>query len=451
MTVTETGIAMHHPDILSGLKEKAQQVIEEARRQGADQAEVGISAGEGFSVTVRQGEVETLEFHRDRGIAVSVYLGQCKGSASSTDDSTDSIRETLAAALAIARQTQPDSHAGLAPTEWLATDIPNLELCHPWSITPEQAIEQATACEAAGQIDPRIVNSEGGSVTTGVNLRVYANSQGFLAGYPSSRHSRSCVLVAEQDGVMQRDYWYDSRRRADWLEAVENIGRKAAERTLARLGAQRPPTGNYPVIFAPEVASSLLNHFTAAINGNALYRKASFLCDALGKPLFPEWVTLAEHPHVPAQSASAPFDRDGLPTREQAFIRQGRLESYALGLYAARRLSMDPTGNGGGVRNLTITTGDKNQQQLLAEMDTGVLITEVMGQGVNLVTGDYSRGASGFWVEGGEIRYPIEEFTIAGHLGEMFASLAASGNDVDTRGSIHCGSLLLPQMKIAGL
>ncbi|MBZ2189611.1 metalloprotease PmbA [Alcanivorax sp. JB21] len=437
--------------VLETLRERARFVIEEAARQGATAAEVGISAGEGLSVTVRLGEVETLEFNRDRGVSVTVYAGQRKGTASSSDDAPDSLRETVAAALAIAQQTGLDEHNGLAPPEWLATEVPDLDLYHPWTLTPEQAIAEAQACEAAGRRDPRIINSEGATVGSHVSARVYANSHGFIGGWRGSHHSRSCVLVAEQDGAMQRDYWYDTQRDASRLATPEAIGARAAERTLARLGATRLDTGEMPVLFAPEVAKGLIGHFISAISGGALYRNASFLRDRIDSQVFPEWVTISERPHLRGGSASAPFDTDGIATRDQDFVRQGVLSQYALGLYAARRLARTPTGNGGGVRNLTISHGAEDQAALCRRMGHGVLITEVMGQGVNLVSGDYSRGASGFRVENGEIAGPVEEFTIAGHLGDMFAGLQAAGCDVDERGNIHCGSLLLSPMKIAGV
>lgn len=439
------------PQALDALRERAHNVLEEARRQGATAAEVGISAGNGLSVTVRMGEIETLEFHNDRALSVVVFIGQRKGAASSSDDSEGSVRETVAAALAIAQQTGEDAHSGLAEPELLARDVPDLELCHPWAITPAEAIAQAQACEAAGRADPRIVNSEGATVSSSVSVRVYANSNGFVGAYAGSQHSRSCVLVAEHEGAMQRDYWYDSQREAAQLTAPEVIGERAAQRTLARLGAQRPATGESPLLFAPEVARGLLGHFVSAISGGALYRNASFLRDRLNSQVFPEWVTISELPRLLRGAASAPFDSDGIATRDQDFVRDGVLVSYALGLYAARRLGLAPTGNGGGVRNLRITHGEEDQAALCRRMGNGILITEVMGQGVNLVTGDYSRGASGFRVEDGEITAPLEEFTIAGHLGEMFASLVAAGSDIDQRGHIHCGSLLLAPMKIAGI
>lgn len=450
MTDNEIAAAPFARDDLATVSDRATFILEEARRQGADSAEVGVSEARGFSVSVRMGEPETVEFNRDRGFSVTVYAGERKGSASTTDDSPESIRETVAAACNIARETGEDSCSGLAAPEQLATDIPDLELSHPWALTPDQAIEQALACERAGREDKRVVNSEGASVSSTATLRVYGNSNGFLAGYPTTRHSRACVLVAEQDGAMQRDYWFDSGCRADALADPESVGREAARRVLSRLGARRMQTGDMPVLFTPEVARSLLGHFAGAISGGNLYRNASFLQGRLGEEVFPDWVTLFERPHWKGMSGSAPFDSDGLPTTEKDFVRAGELISWALGLYAARRLQRQPTGNGGGIHNLCITDSGQDFDALLREMDSGVLVTEVMGQGVNLVTGDYSRGAAGYRVENGRIQYPVEEFTVAGHLGEMFANLRASGTDLDHRGNIHVGSLLIDGMKVAG-
>lgn len=438
------------PAALPALRERAERVLAEAKRCGADAAEVGISLSQGLSVTVRMGAVETLEFHRDRGISVTVWQGRRKGSASSADDSDDSIRETVAAACAIARHTGEDPHAGLPDPSLYATDIPDLELFHPWPLTPEAAIDDAMRCEAAGRCDARIVNSEGASLSTGTTLRWHATSNGFSAGYGGTWHSRSCVLVAEQDGAMQRDYWYEGRRDPAAIPAPEVIGARAAERTLRRLGARRPASGNLPVLFAPEVASGLLGHFVAAISGGNLYRNASFLRDALDSMVFPAWVDVVEHPRLPRGNGSAPFDNDGLPTRDQHFVQGGRLRSYALNVYAGRRLGMASTGNAGGVRNLQISGSGESFEALLKKMDRGILVTEAMGPGVNIVTGDYSRGAAGFMVENGEITHPVEEFTIAGNLRDMFANLAGAGSDVDDRGNIRTGSLLLDSMRIAG-
>ena len=425
-------------------------VLEEARRQGLDGAEVNVSLSQGFSVNVRQGEVETVEFHRDRGVSLTVFQGKRKGHASSSDDSRDSLRDTLQAAAAIARYTEEDPHAGLAPADMLARDIPDLDLYHPWQMDTQTAIEEALRCEKVARADSRIVNSEGASISSGASLRVFATSEGFLHGYQGTHHSRVCSVVAEDEQGMQRDYWYDSGRRGERLASAEAIGEKARERALARLGATIPETGQQPIIFAPEVASGLLGHLVSAISGGALYRRSSFLQDSLGKPVLPDGYHLHENPHLAAGNASAPFDGDGLPTRKQAFVEDGVLKQYALGLYAGRRLGMSPTGNGGGVRNLRITDSGESLAELMARVPKGILVTEVMGQGVNMVTGDYSRGASGFWFENGVIQGPLQEFTIAGHLGEMLRGIQGSGTDVDYRGNIACGSLLLSPMQVAG-
>lgn len=438
------------PGALSVLGDKASFVLEEARRQGATDAEVGLSVSQGLSVSARLGEVETLEFHRDKGVSVTVYQGQRKGSASSSDDSEQSLKEAVAAAMAIARHTGEDEYAGLAPQALLAQEIPDLDLYHPWALPPREAVDLVLACEAAGRKDDRIVNSEGATVSSGDSLRVYANSAGFQAGYPSSSHSLSCVLVGEQDGVMQRDYWYDAGRQADRLASAEQIGARAAERVLARLGAERIGTGDMPVLFSPEVAAGVIGHFLGAIQGGALYRRASFLLDKVGEQLFPSWMQIGERPRLLAGNSSAPFDNDGLATRDQQFIRDGVLEGYALGLYASRRLGLSPTANGGGVRNVTVADTGQTQAQLLEGMGNGVLVTELMGSGVNPVTGDYSRGAAGFRVVNGQLAGPVEEFTIAGNLIDMFRGLAGAGTDRDLRGNVNCGSLLMESMKVAG-
>ncbi|MDX1802897.1 MAG: metalloprotease PmbA, partial [Alcanivorax sp.] len=431
------------PRQLALAQDTAAWLLEEARRQGADGAEVNVSLSQGYSVNVRQGEVETVEFHRDRGVSLTVYRGQRKGHASSSDDSRESLRDTIAAALAIARFTEEDPYAGLASAEQLAADVQDLDLYHPWSLSTTEAIEEALQCETVARDDGRIVNSEGAAVSTSASQRVYATSNGFLQGYRGTHHSRSCSVVAEDEAGMQRDFYYDASRVPERLASAAAVGKKTRERTLARLGAEVPETGHWPVIYAPEVAAGLLGHLMSAISGGALYRRSSFLQDSLGKAVLPAGYWLQESPHLAQGNASAPFDGDGLPTREQAFVEDGVLQRYALGLYASRRLNMAPTGNGGGVRNLSISDSGENLQQLMARVPCGILVTEVMGQGVNLVTGDYSRGASGFWFENGVIKNALQEFTIAGHLGEMLAGLQGSGTDVDRRGNIACGSLLL--------
>ncbi|MTI50082.1 MAG: metalloprotease PmbA [Alcanivorax sp.] len=438
------------PRDLGAARDIVAQVLEEAKRQGASAAEAQLSLAQGLSVDVRLGEVETVEFHRDRGLAVTVFFGQRKGQASTSDDSPQSLRDAVAAACAIARHTEEDRYSGIAAPEQLAERVPDLDLYHPWALSTEQAIDDALRCEAVARDDDRIVNSEGASVSTGSSLRVLGTSAGFLQGYAGTMHSRSCAVVAEDDQGMQRNFWYDAGRRADRLASPEQVGERARERTLARLGAEIPDTAELPVLLAPEIAAGLLGHFISAISGGSLYRRASFLRDRLGERLFPQGIDVREQPLLPGANGSVPFDGDGLATRDQAFVEDGVLRRYALGLYAARRLDMAPTGNGSGVHNLSISDTGEDFDTLVRRIDKGVLVTEVMGQGVNLVTGDYSRGASGFWIENGVIRKPLQEFTIAGNLGEMFAGIQGSGTDVDRRGNIACGSLLLSPMKIAG-
>lgn len=432
------------------LETRAQMALELARRLGADACEVGASVDQGVGVSVREGEVETVELSRDQGIAVTVYLGSRKGSASSTDAGEASIRAVVEKAIAIARHTGEDPAAGLADAELMATELPDLDVHHPWPLSTEEAIELALACESAGRQRPGIRSSDGASLSSGEGVRVYANSHGFLGSQRGSRHSLSCMLIAGDEGGMQRDYDYSSARNPRDLLAPEKVGESAAERTLRRLGARRPATGRMPVLFDPTLASGLVGSLMGAIAGGALYRQASFLCDRLGEPLFPEWFSLQERPMEVGAMASSPFDGDGVQTRDNVFIENGRLASYMLSAYSARRLGMQTTGNAGGARNLRIEAPLASREELLARMGRGVLVTELMGQGVNAVTGDYSRGAAGFWVENGEIQHPVEEFTIAGNLEAMFKGLSGIGSDTDTRGSIHTGSWLIGEMTVAG-
>lgn len=433
------------------LEALVERVLAEARSQGATAAEAGVSFDAGLAVTVRLGEVETLEFNRDRGLGVTVYFGQRKGSASTSDWSDAAVRETVQAACSIARYTGEDSCAGLADAALMARDIPDLSLCHPWELTPEAAIALARSCEdAARSHDPRIDNSEGASVTSHQGLSVYGNSHGFLGGYPSTRHSISCAVIARDEQGMQRDYWYTVARDPEDMEAAEAVGRRAGERTVRRLGARRLGTRQAPVLFAPELATGILGHLVAAVRGGKLYRRASFLLDHAGRQIFPAFVRIDEQPHLPKALGSAPFDSEGVATRPSDLVREGVLQRYVLDSYSARRLGLQTTANAGGVHNLIIEPGERDFPAMLAEMGTGLLVTELMGQGINYVTGDYSRGAAGFWVEGGEIQYPVQEITIAGNLKEMFQGIVAVGNDVETRGSIRSGSLLVERMTIAG-
>jgi PmbA protein len=432
------------------LESRAEQALALARQLGADACEVGASVDQGIGISVREGEVESVELSRDQGIAVTVYLRGHKGSASSTDAGDASIREVVEKAMAIALYTGEDPAAGLADAELMATHLPDLDVHHPWPLSTEQAIDLALACEAAGRGEPGIRQSEGASLSSGEGVRVYANSHGFLGAQRGSRHSLSCMLIADDPKGMQRDYDYTSARNPKDLLSAEAVGKAAAERTLRRLGARRPVTGRLPVMFDATVASGLVGHLMSAIAGGSLYRQASFLCDRLGDPLFPDWFSLGERPMELGAMASSPFDNDGVQTRDNVFIDKGRLASYMLSAYSARRLGMQTTANAGGARNLRISAPLESRESMVARMGRGILVTELMGQGVNGVTGDYSRGAAGFWVENGEIQHPVEEFTIAGNLEAMFRGLMAVGSDLETRGSIHTGSWLIDEMTVAG-
>jgi PmbA protein len=424
-----------------------------ARGLGASQAEADVSLQKGLTTTVRLGEVETVEYQRDRGMGITVYFGRRKGSASTADLSPKAVAETVEKACDIARYTAEDDCAGLADPDELARDIPDLDLDHPWEISPEEAVETARACEAAGRsVDTRISNSEGASVGSHRGVRVYGNSHGFLAGFPSTSHSVSCVLLAQLGDDMQRDYWYSSARDARELEVAEQIGRKAGERAVARLGARKLATQKAPVLYSPEVARGLIGHFLGAIRGSSQYRKSSFLLGAAGLQLFPDFVQLSERPHLRKGLGSAPFDAEGVATRDRELVRDGVLQGYVLGSYSARKLGLKTTGNAGGTHNLLVEArgGGQPVAELLRKLGTGLLVTELMGQGVNGVTGDYSRGASGYWVENGAVAFPVHEITIAGNLKDMYRNIAALGSDIDVRGGVRVGSVLISEMTIAG-
>lgn len=439
------------PQALPELQQQVESILAEAARQGASACEVAVSIGQGLSTTVRQREVETVEFNRDQGFGITLYVGQRKGSASTSAIGLDAVRETVAAALAIARHASEDECAGLADAALMARELPELDLYHPWAISPEQAVEQALACEAAAfAADPRIRNADGTSLNTHQGCRVYGNSHGFIGGYASTRHSLSCVMIAEGEGQMQRDYWYDVNRQGELLADAAGIGQRAAQRAVSRLGARPVPTCEVPVLFAAELAGGLFSHLLAAISGGNLYRHSSFLEGALGQRLFPEWLSLDERPHLPRALGSAAFDGDGLATYAKPFVDKGELVSYVLGTYSGRKLGLPSTANSGGVHNLFVTHGDEDQQALIRRMGRGLLVTELMGQGLNLVTGDYSRGAAGFWIENGEIQFPVQEVTIAGNLRDMFAQIVAVGSDLERRGNICTGSVLIERMTVAG-
>ncbi|AUH53542.1 metalloprotease PmbA [Chromobacterium sp. ATCC 53434] len=436
------------PDTLDGV---AARVLELARQHGASAAEADVSEGVGQTVSVRLSEVETIEYNQDKGVSVTVYLGQRKGHANTSDFSDEALSDTVRAALDIARYTAEDDCAGLADPQLLADDLPDLDLFHPWQLPVEEAIALARRCEdAARAVDARIRNSEGASVSVQANQFVYANSNGFSGGFASSRHSLSAAVVAEADGAMQRDYWYTAARHRDDLVAVEEVGRLAGERTVRRLGSRRVKTGQYPVLFEAPVAMSLLGHLTAAVSGGSLYRKSSFLLDSLGKPVMADLVTIDEDPLLLRGLASGAFDNEGVATQSRRLVDGGVLQGYLLGSYSARKLGMQTTGNAGGAHNLVVHSTGESFAELLAQMGTGLLVTELLGQGVNTVTGDYSRGAAGFWVENGVIAYPVEEITVAGNLREMFLNIEAIGTDVLDRGGRRMGSVLIGSMMVAG-
>jgi PmbA protein len=425
--------------------------LEEARAERANQAEVGVSIDTGLSVTVRLGEVDTLEYQRDRGLGVTVYFDHRKGSASTADLRREAIRDAVLKACSIARFTAADDCAGLADAELMAREQPDLKLSHPWDISPEASIELARSCEAAAlAVDERVRNSEGASLGTHRGSRVYGNSHGFIGGFESTSHSVSCAVIASEGDEMQRDYWYTSAR--DWreLENAEHVGRESAVRTVARLGSRKLSTRRAPVILTPEMARGFFGHFLTAIRGGSQYRRSSFLLGAAGQQVFPSFLQISERPHIPKAVASSAFDNEGVATRDREVVKDGILQGYILSAYSARKLGLQTTGNAGGVHNLLISHGTEDQKALLQRMHTGLLVTELMGQGVNTVTGDYSRGASGFWVERGEIQYPVHEITIAGNLREMLLGVVAIGNDVDPRGAVRTGSVLLGEMTIAG-
>ena len=439
------------PEALPQLQEQVARIIAEAKAQGASACEVAVSVEQGLSTSVRQGEVETVEFNRDQGFGITLYLGQRKGSASTSASGEAAIRETVAAALAIAKHASEDDCSGLADAELMARELPDLDLYHPWEISPEQAIERALECEAAAfAADSRIKNADGTSLNTHRGCRVYGNSHGFVGGYASTRQSLSCVMIAEADGLMQRDYWYDVSRRGDDLASAASIGKRAAERAVSRLGARPVPTCEVPVLFAAELATGLFGSFLSAVSGGNLYRKSSFLEGSLGQVLFPEWLSLDERPHIRGALGSASFDGDGLATYAKSFVENGVLSSYILGTYSGRKLGMPSTANSGGVHNLFVSHGDENQKALLKRMGRGLLVTELMGHGLNMVTGDYSRGAGGYWVENGEIQFPVQEVTIAGNLRDMFKQIVAVGNDLELRSNIRTGSVLIEKMTVAG-
>ena len=433
------------------LREAVELALSEATKKGASAAEAAASLSQGLMVNVRKGELETVEHTRDHGLVVSVYFDQRIGSASTSDYSAPAVQETVQAACSIARFTEEDSCHGLADPERLAKDLVDLNLYHPWRPTVDDARDLALECEAkALSTDDRISNSEGASVDTHEGCEVYGNTHGFLGHTRKSRQGISCSVIGGENEAMQRDYWYSAARQVNDLDSVTEVGEKAATRTVRRLDARRVPTCQVPVIYEAPVASSLLSHFISAVSGGALYRKASFLLDHLGEQIFPDFVRIHEQPLLMGAMGSAAFDSEGVATEARDIVNDGILQGYVLGSYSARRLQMETTGNAGGVHNLTIDSGDQNLEQMIKSVDKGFLITELIGFGINSVTGDYSRGASGLWIENGEIVYPVEEVTVAGNLKDIFRNIVSVGNDVDVRRSTRCGSILVDGLTIAG-
>ena len=429
----------------------AASVLDKAASLGCSDAEVGVRSGQGMSVTVRNSELETLEHHQDKSLNITVYRNGSKGSAGTTDFSTASLDETVGAANDIAKQSEVDKYAGLLEPEYLADDIPDLALHHVWEVDNDHLIQLALECAASAKaVDKRIEHVDDSSVNYYRGLSAYANSNGFNNAYSASRYGISCVVVGSSDGAMQRGYWYTSARDPNDLEDHEAVGRIAGERTVKKLDARKIPTEKVPVIFEAPVAAGLIGHFVSAISGSSLYRKASFLLDSKGQQVFPTFVSIDEQPHLKKGMASAPYDAEGGATKQRLLVDRGTVQDYVLSGYSARRLGLKPTGNAGGIHNLIVSHGEASFSDLLKQIDRGLVVTDLMGFGVNTVTGDYSRGASGYWIEQGEIAYAVEEITIASNLAEMYKGILAIGQDVDRRGGIQSGSILIDSMTIAG-
>jgi PmbA protein len=427
-------------------------VLAEARRLGVDQAEAAASHDIGLGVTARLGDVESIEYTNDRGMGITVFKGSRKGSASTSDFSAAALREAVEKACSFANYTAVDECSGLADADLMASgDFPDLALKHDWNLTADKAIEMAIACEnAARSFDSRISNSEGATVSSNSGARAYGNTHGFLQSLEKTNHSVSCIVVGEADGGMQRDYWFTTARDANDLESVQQVGEKAARRTVDRLGARKIETTQAPILFAPEIARGFIGHAIGAIAGGAQYRHSTFLLNAAGEQIFPSFLQIAERPHLAKAMASAVFDAEGVATRNRDLVRDGIIQGYIMGSYSARRLGLETTANAGGTHNLVVSANVAGQEEIIAGMQRGLLVQELIGQGVNGVTGDYSRGAVGFWIENGEIAYPVHEVTIAGNLRDLYQRISAVGEDQDVRGGIRCGSILVDEMTIAG-
>lgn len=423
----------------------------EFAKSRCDGAEVAVNKSTGISVSTRQGDVENVEFNSDGALGITVYHKQRKGSASSTDLSDEAIERTVQAAIDIANYTSEDPCAGPAEKSLLAFDAPDLNLFQATELSPEEAIKLASITEmTALNADSRIVNTEGGSFNGHYGIRVFGNSLGLLKSYSSSRYSMSSCVIAEQNGEMERDYAYTIARSMQALKSPEWVGQECARRTLSRLSPRKLPTMKAPVIFASEVATGLFGHLVGAISGSSIYRKSSFLMDSLGKQILPSWLTINEQPHLMGGLASSPFDSEGVRTTERNIVENGVLQTWLMTSYSARKLGLQSTGHAGGIHNWRIEGQGISFDALLKQMGTGLVVTELMGQGVSGITGDYSRGASGFWVENGEIQYPVSEITIAGNLKDMWMNMVTIADDIETRSNIQCGSVLIPEMSIAG-
>ena len=439
------------PARIARLESTAQRLLELARQQGASQAEVSCSESRGLNVGVRMGEVETVESNQDRGIGVTVYFGQKKGSASTGDVRDESLVATVAQACAIARHTEDDVAAGLADADLMAKDLREFDTWHPADVSADDAVVRALACEAAGRaVDSRIGNSDGASFGSGQSLGVYANSHGFVGAERDTHFSLGCALIAGQGDAMQRDGWYSTALSLDGVEDAASVGRQAAERALSRLDPRSVPTTTMPVIFSAEVARSLIGHYVSAVSGGSLYRRASFLLESVGQRVFPEWFGIVEDPFMPRGFRSASFDGEGVATRRSPLIEAGIVQRYVLGSYSARKLGLQTTANAGGVHNLDVTSNTDNLQTMVRGQSRALLVTELMGQGINLITGDYSRGAAGFMIENGELAYPVDGITIAGNLRAMFEAIEAVGADIDPRSHIRTGPILVGKMTVAG-
>ncbi|KZN58130.1 peptidase PmbA [Pseudoalteromonas luteoviolacea CPMOR-1] len=448
MNDNQAGSIYHQID---EVKDAVSEVLTMASELGATSAEAAMSRTSGLSVSTRMGEVDTIEFNQDGSLGISVYVGNHKGSASTADLSEQALRSVVKKAIEIAKYTADDECNGLADKALMATDIPDLDLHHPWSLSPQEAIEHCIEAEkSALEFDERIVNSDGASLASHQGLRVYGNSHGFLAGFPRSRHTLSTMVIGQEGDMMQRDSAFSIARKHDNLKEPQAVGVEAAQSTLAKLSSQKLSTMKVPVVFRADIANSLFGHLVSAIGGGALYRKSSFLLDTLGKQIFNPCVTVQEKPHLLQGLASTPFDSEGVYTQDRDIIAGGELQTYLMTSYAARRMGMQATGHAGGIHNWLVNKTHDDLKAILNEMGTGLLVTELMGQGVNTVTGDYSRGAAGFWVENGEIQYPVSEITIAGNLKDMFQNIQAIGGDIELRGAVQTGSVLIESMQVAG-